>query len=65
MSAALGFNVEHEAWNVYVLEDGTRIKMRIMLTRVSLEGVDENGNPWFKMDHALVAHIETPQLEGT
>ena len=65
MSAALDFAIEHEAWNVYMLEDGTRIRMRVILTRASRDGVDENGNPRFKMDHAVLTQVESPQPERT
>ena len=65
MSASLDFAIEHEAWNVYMLEDGTRIKMRVILTRVSRDGVDENGNPRLKFDNAIVTQIELPQPERT
>ena len=59
------YAIEHEAWNVYMLEDGTRIKMRGILTRVSHDGVDENGNPRLKLDNAIVTQIELPQPERT
>ena len=65
MIAPMEYAIEHEAWNVYMLEDGTRIKLRIMLTRVSHEGVDENGGPRFKMDHAIVTQVELLQPERT
>ena len=65
VSASLDFAIEHEAWNVYMLEDGTRIKMRVILTRVSRDGVDENGNPRLKLDNGVITQVESPQPERT
>ena len=58
MAAPVEYAIEHEAWNVYHLADGTKLRMRVVLTRVIRTGTDDNGNPAYKFDHAVMCQAE-------
>jgi hypothetical protein len=52
------YAIEHEAWNVYALEDGSTLRTRVILNRVSREGTDENGNPAYKFEYGVTTVVE-------
>lgn len=64
----LDFDVEKEDWNIYVVEDGTRLRMKVIVTKlVRIEGqYDEDGNPVYlvKSGNMVVAsapdHLRDP-----
>lgn len=37
----IDFNVNNEPWNYYILDDGTRIKQKFVLTRIKVNKIDE------------------------
>lgn len=62
MSKELDFAAERENWNVYRLEDGTVVKMRIMLAAVKRDGSDEKGEPKYQLSWQQAIHIEASEL---
>lgn len=58
MQPIVKYTIEHEAWNVYQLEDGAKLRMRIVLTGVVRDGVDQFGKPKYNLDHAILTHVE-------
>lgn len=53
MSTTVDFAIEHEAWNVYQLDDGSRIKVRVVLTGVRRRAeAGPNGQPVYECDTA-------------
>jgi hypothetical protein len=44
-SKDINFDAVKEDWNIYKLEDGTVLKIKIVLVRIIQEGIDQIGNP--------------------
>ena len=65
----LDFEIEKEGWNIYIAEDGTRLRMKVVVTKlVRIEGhFDEEGNPVYlvKSGNMVVAsapeHLRDPK----
>ena len=55
-------NQTHERWNEYLLEDGTVLKMKLVLKKVfKVEGeFDEEGNPVYVMQSTNVTSVSAP-----
>ena len=66
MADVVEFAIEHEAWNVYHLEDGSTLRLRIVMTGVCADGVDDAGRTKYKIDHATLTVVEpaTTNVEG-
>jgi hypothetical protein len=58
MARAVEYAVEHEAWNVYYLSDGTTLKTRIVLSGVTYYGVGPDGKPFYSLEHQIVTHVQ-------
>ena len=54
----LEFTAEREGWNIYQLEDGTKLRVRLILTNVRRDGNDEQGNPKYLFQHTLATSVE-------
>ena len=54
----LEFTAEREGWNLYQIEDGTKLRIRLILTNVKRDGNDEHGNPKYLFQHAVVGSVE-------
>ena len=63
MADVVEFAIEHEAWNVYQLADGSKLRMRVMLTRAARTGTDKDGKPEYKFDHAVMCQVEPVAAE--
>ena len=65
MVSYIDFVIEDEPWNYYELEDKTTIKTRLILIKVTLEGVDEVGNPIYNSNSQTVVGALIPdELKG-
>jgi hypothetical protein len=55
-------NQSSERWNEYFLEDGTVLKMKLVLKKVfKVDGeFDEEGNPVYVMQSTNVTSVSTP-----
>jgi hypothetical protein len=58
MGSPLKYAIEHEAWNVYQIEDGTVLRMRVILSRIARNGSDKDGKPIYTFDHSLITQVE-------
>ena len=56
-------NQSSERWNEYLLEDGTVLKMKLVLKKVyKVEGeYDEEGNPVYVMQSTNVTAVSSPK----
>ena len=56
-------NQSHEKWNEYLLEDGTVLKMKIVLKKVlRIDGeYDAEGNPIYVMQSQNVTSVNSPK----
>lgn len=63
VSEAVDYAIEHEAWNAYQLADGSRLRMRVVLTRAIRSGTDVNGVPEYKFEHAVMCQVEPAHAE--
>ncbi len=57
------FTPAAEQWNVYHLEDGTEIRVRVLLCSVvKRDGqFQENGQPVYDLGLQQIVHIEAPE----
>ncbi|MEM0075076.1 MAG: hypothetical protein QXG05_02100 [Nitrososphaerota archaeon] len=54
-----------EPWNTYLLEDGTKLKIRLIVLRIIAVGADSSGNPKFTFGNQVLAVARAPtQLKG-
>ncbi|MGD0496151.1 MAG: hypothetical protein ABSB28_08940 [Candidatus Bathyarchaeia archaeon] len=58
----LGFKSSKEDWNLYKLEDDVLLKMKLVLIKVILREIDENGNPGYETNHQVVIGIIPPLI---
>jgi hypothetical protein len=58
MGSDIKYAIENEAWNVYSLKDGSTLKVRIVLTAITRTGVNPYGEPIYRLEHAIVTHVE-------
>jgi hypothetical protein len=54
-------DVEH--WNEYLLDDGTVVRMKLVVTEVArLDGeYDDEGNPVYVINSSNVTHVSAPE----
>lgn len=57
-AAPLEYVTEREAWNVYRLEDGSVVRLRVIMTRIAPNGRDENGTPQYLFENAVICQVE-------
>lgn len=59
----LDFEIEKEGWNIYVVEDGTRLRMKVVVTKlVRIEGhYDEEGNPVYLVKSGNMVVASAPE----
>ncbi len=66
MAEALNFVAEQEPMCVYRLEDGSTIRVRLLLMRVERDGSNENGEPQYQVKFQHVMDVEPgPNLKDT
>ena len=56
----LDFKASKEDWNIYKLEEDVLLKMKLVLIKVSLREIDENGNPGYETAYQVVSGIVPP-----
>lgn len=61
-ATAIDVNQSGEKWNEYLLEDGTVLKMKLVLKKVyRVDGeYDEEGNPVYVMQSTNVTSVSAP-----
>lgn len=52
------FATEREGWNVYRLEDGTILKIRLVLADVKCDGNNPDGSPKYQLTWQTAMHVE-------
>lgn len=51
-----------EEWNEYILEDGTRVRLKFTVARISkTDKYDRRGEPIYLVEHALLPRISPPR----
>lgn len=63
MAKPLEFIPEREPWNVYLLDNGTELRVRLVLTRIERNGTDPNGKPAYNFDHVIITQVEACNSE--
>lgn len=56
------FVADKEPWCQYTLDDGTVIKVRIMLTKAARDGIDGQGNPKYLLSFQQVCECMPSDL---
>lgn len=58
----LDFDVEKENWNIYLIEDGTKIRMRLVVAKIlKIEGKwDQEGNPIYSIKSGNMVVASSP-----
>lgn len=55
------FETEREAWNTYILHDGTRLKMKSVMSQViRLDAYKPDGEPVYMINATNVVATEVP-----
>jgi hypothetical protein len=65
LGSAMEYVAEREGWSVYQLEDGARVKMRAILTRIARNGFDPNGRPAYALENVVITQIEPAPVKAT
>jgi len=62
-AAPVHVNQSSEHWNTYLLEDGSELKVKLVMTKVSrLDGsYDVEGNPIYIFQSTNITSVEAPQ----
>ena len=64
----LSFDVVHEGWSVYKVKDGpsdVELKIKLVLLKVFLERIDEQGNPKYGAGGNVIITVKVPpDLKG-
>ncbi len=56
------FETEHEGFNTYILHDGSRLKMKAVVTQiVRLDAFKPDGEPVYLINSSNVATAEVPE----
>lgn len=56
------FEVEREGWNVYILHDGTRMKIKtVVSSAIRLDAYKPDGEPIYIMQSSNVATADVPE----
>jgi len=60
---SINVNSSNEPWNNYLLEDGSLLKVKVVLTKVArVEGeYDKEGNPVYTFQFSNVSSVEVPK----
>lgn len=58
----LKFEAANESWNEYRLEDGTLVRVRVIMVRaVRREGqFNEQGSPMYDLEMQQIVHVDAP-----
>lgn len=56
------FVAEAEPWCKYVLDDGSVVRVRVMLVKVTRDGLDANGNPNYQLQMQQVCDLTPSDL---
>ncbi len=55
------YEAEREGWNIYVLHDGTRMKVKVVVANIArLDTFNENGDPVYMLNASLVVNPDIP-----
>ena len=59
----IGINQSNEQWNTYLLEDGSVLKVKLVVTKVSrIDNLhDIEGNPVYHFQSTNVTSVDTPE----
>lgn len=58
----LEFETEKECWNSYILEDGTRLKMKSVVAKVlRLEAFNDAGEPIYLVNSSNLLSADVPE----
>ncbi len=62
-AAPVGINQSSEQWNHYLLEDGSVLKVKLVVTKVSRidNAYDAEGNPLYIFQSTNVTSVESPE----
>ena len=56
------FETEREGWNIYILHDGTRLKMKSIVSQVvRLDMYGPNGDPLYLVQASNVVNTDVPE----
>ena len=56
------FEVEKEGWNVYILHDGTKLKLKAVVAQiVCLEAHKPDGEPIYLVNSSNVLSVDVPE----
>lgn len=58
MPTTIEFAAERESWNVYRLEDGAVLKVRLMVVSVKRDGDNLDGSPKYAVTWQTAMHVE-------
>lgn len=59
----LDFKIEKEDWNIYQTEDGTTIKMKLVISSIArTEEFDAEGNPIYVVKSTNLLHVSVPSV---
>lgn len=62
MPMPVEFVADSEPWCKYTLDDGTVLRIRVMLVKVTRDGVDVNGNPNYQLQMQQVCDVTPSDL---
>ncbi len=58
----VSFEPEREGWNVYLLEDGTKLKLKTVVARIDrLDAHKSNGDPVYLVQSSIVVSSDVPE----
>ncbi len=57
MAQLLNYVAEAEPWNVYRLEDGSTVRVKVVLTRVEFNGLDADGKPNYQLGFQQIIDV--------
>lgn len=61
MPTPIDFVTERENWNIYQLEDGTVLKIKLILADVKRDGDNKDGSPKYQVGWQVAMHSEAAQ----
>ena len=57
MPQLLNYVAEAEPWNTYRVEDGSTIRVKIVLTRIEFKGLNDNGQPDYQLGFQQIVDV--------
>lgn len=57
MPEPLNYVAEIEPWNVYRLEDGSTVRVKIVMTRVEFHGIAPDGKPNYQLNFQQIVDV--------